>query len=66
MRFGGELEVGKDTDMLRLLDERSKHRLSNSELLSVAECARNSQNYWSQLGKNRLELVFNYIAQTVL
>jgi len=46
-----KLEVGKDTDILRLLNKRSKHRLSHSELLSVAEGSRNSQNCWSKLWK---------------
>jgi hypothetical protein len=48
---GEKLEVGKDTDILRLLDKRSKHRQSHSELLSVAEGARNLRNYGSKVHK---------------
>ena len=45
-----KLGVGKDTDtILRLLDKRSKHRPSHSELFFVAEGARNLQNYGSKL-----------------
>lgn len=39
---GGRWKVGKDTDILRLLNKRIKHRVSHSELLSVAEGERNS------------------------
>jgi hypothetical protein len=59
MRYGwGGLEVGKDTDILKLLNKRSKHRLSHSQLLFVVQGARNSQNFWSKLRKRD----WNYIS----
>jgi hypothetical protein len=59
---GGEkLEVGKDTDILRLLDKRSKHRASHSELLSLAEGSRNSQNYGSKTDGRELDFTYVHL-----